>query len=62
MKAKSRILSARRLALLAGAAGLSAVVLLGANLAPGTTRSSLPGIAFAQNMQRPVGFADIVER
>src|SRR6516165_4124289 len=62
MKAKSRILSARRLALLAGAAGLSAVVLLGANLAPGTTRSSLPGIAFAQNMQRPVGFADIVEK
>ena len=61
MKAKSR-LSARRLALLAGAAGLSAVVLLGANLAPGTTRSSLPGIAFAQNMQRPVGFADIVEK
>ena len=43
MKAKSRILSARRLALLAGAAGLSAVVLLGANLAPGTPRSSLPG-------------------
>src|SRR6516225_10420916 len=62
MKAKSRILSARRLALLAGAAGLSAVVLLGANLAPGTTRSSLPGIAFAQNMQRPVGFDDIVEK
>src|SRR6516164_9041961 len=62
MKAKSRILSPRRLALLAGAAGLSAVVLLGANLAPGTTRSSLPGIAFAQNMQRPVGFADIVEK
>ena len=62
MKAKSRILSARRLALLAGAAGLSAVALLGANLAPGTARSSLPGIAYAQNMQRPVGFADIVEK
>src|SRR3974390_1948142 len=62
MKAKSRILSARRLALLAGVAGLSAVVLLGANLAPSTIRSGLPSIAYAQNMQRPVGFADIVEK
>src|SRR5208337_689005 len=45
-----------------GVAGLSAVVLLGANLAPSTNRSGLASIAYAQNMQRPVGFADIVEK
>jgi serine protease Do len=63
MMEKSRILSARRLVLLAGTAGLSATVLFGAaNLAPYTTGSTLSGIAYAQNIQRPVGFADIVEK
>jgi serine protease Do len=62
MMKKSRILPARRFVLLAGVAGLSAVVLLGANLAPSTTRSGLASTAYAQNMQRPVGFADIVEK
>jgi serine protease Do len=63
MMEKSRILSARRLVLLAGAAGLSATVLFGAaNLSPNTTGSALSSIAYAQNLQRPVGFADIVEK
>jgi serine protease Do len=60
---KSRILSARRLVLLAGVAGLSATILFGAaNLVPSTTGSALSNIAYAQNIQRPVGFADIVEK
>src|SRR5271166_5933123 len=63
MMDKSRVLSARRLVLLAGVAGLSATVLLGAaSLVPNTAGSASSGIAFAQNMQRPVGFADIVEK
>jgi serine protease Do len=63
MMEKSRILSARRLVLLAGVAGLSATVLVGAaNLVPNTTGSALSNIAYAQNIQRPVGFADIVEK
>jgi serine protease Do len=63
MMEKSRILSARRLVLLAGAAGLSAAVLVGAaNLAPNMAGSTLSSIAYAQNIQRPVGFADIVEK
>jgi serine protease Do len=63
MTEKSDILSARRLALLAGAATLSVGVLFGAaNLVPNTPRSVLPSIAYAQGIQRPVGFADIVEK
>ena len=63
MMEKSRILSARRLVLLAGAAGLSATVLAGAaNLAPNMASSTLSSIAYAQGIQRPVGFADIVEK
>jgi serine protease Do len=63
MMEKSRILSARRLVLLAGVAGLGATVLLGAaNLVPSTGGSALSNIAYAQNIQRPVGFADIVEK
>jgi serine protease Do len=63
MMEKSGILSARRLILLAGVAGLSATMLVGAaNLVPSTTGSALSNIAYAQNIQRPVGFADIVEK
>jgi serine protease Do len=63
MMEKSRILSARRLVLLAGVAGLGATVLLGAaNLVPNSGGSALSNIAYAQNIQRPVGFADIVEK
>jgi serine protease Do len=63
MMKKSRILSVRRLVLLAGVAGLSAAVLLGAsNLLPGGAGSALSSIAYSQNLQRPVGFADIVEK
>src|SRR6202158_3878665 len=63
MMEKSRILSARRVVLLAGVAGLSATILFGAaNLVPTTTGSALSNIAYAQNIQRPVGFADIVEK
>jgi serine protease Do len=58
---KFRTFSARRLALLAGVAGVSAAVLFTApGFAPQTTFA--PTAAHAQNMQRPVGFADIVEK
>src|SRR4051795_5246456 len=64
---KSRFLPARRLALLAGVAGLGATVLF---TAPGfLPQSGLPGIAHAQNLTeqarklpQPIGFADIVEK
>jgi serine protease Do len=62
MPVKSRILSARRVLLLAGVAGLSASLAAGANLMPSRTGSTLTGIAYAQDAQRPVGFADIVEK
>ena len=62
MLVKSRILSARRLVLLAGVAGLSASLVAGASLMPSSTGSTLAGIAYAQNVQKPVGFADIVEK
>jgi serine protease Do len=63
MMEKSRVLSARRAVLLAGVAGLSATILFGAaNLVPSPTGSALSNIAYAQNIQRPVGFADIVEK
>ncbi len=60
---KSRAPSARRVALLAGVAGLGVSVLLagsGFNLNSG--RGSLSTAAQAQGLQRPVGFADIVEK
>jgi len=62
MHVKSRILSARRFLLLAGVAGLSASLVVGANLMPSRTGSGLASIAYAQAVQRPVGFADIVEK
>jgi serine protease Do len=57
-------LTARRLALLAGVAGLSATVLFaGPSFAP---KAGFPSMTAAyaqtQNAQRPVGFADIVEK
>ena len=61
---KPRLLSARRLVLMAGIAGLGAGVLFSGVAGFGPT-SKLPGlvpVAYAQNMQRPVGFADIVEK
>ncbi len=60
---KSRVLSARRLVLMAGVAGLGVTVLLGgAGLFPKGTGATLTNIAYAQGVQRPVGFADIVEK
>jgi serine protease Do len=60
---KRGILSARRLVLLAGAAGLSTSVLLGgATLVPNASQSTVSGMAYAQSIQRPAGFADIVEK
>ena len=58
---KSRILSARRLVLLAGVAGLGATVLLGGVL-PRPTDPALNAVAYAQGVQRPMGFADIVDK
>jgi serine protease Do len=56
-------LSARRIVLLASAAVLSAGVLIsGAQFVPTRDASFLASPAFAQNAQRPVGFADIVEK
>jgi serine protease Do len=59
---KSR-LTARRLVLLASAAGLGAAVLFtGAGLATKIPGSALNTVAYAQGTQRPMGFADIVEK
>src|SRR5262249_1058399 len=57
-----RVLPARRLVLLGSVAGLGAAVLF---TGPGTPQNGLPSfpaVAHAQNAQRPVGFADIVEK
>src|SRR5215471_8869521 len=60
---KPRTLSARRLVLLASVAGLGVAVLLGgASLVPNSTNSALSTIAYAQGVQRPMGFADIVDK
>ena len=60
-----RLFSKRRIVLLASAAGLGAGMLF-ADFAvpPNSTGSALfaPPFAYAQNAQRPVGFADIVEK
>ena len=52
----------RRLALMAGVAGLGAAVLLGAPSFVPHSPSAIYGTAYAQNVQRPVGFADIVDQ
>src|SRR5262249_22845462 len=60
---KPRVLSARRLVLLASVAGLGAAVLFGgADFLPKTTGPALSTIAYAQGVQRPMGFADIVDK
>jgi len=56
-------LSARRLALLAGVAGVGmSVFLAGAGFGPKAGLNALGSLAYAQGLQRPVGFADIVEK
>ena len=61
--AQKSILSARRLVLLASAAVLGAGVLFsGGHFAPRSDATFLASPAYAQNAQRPVGFADIVEK
>jgi hypothetical protein len=60
-----RPFSKRRIVLLASAAGLGAGMLFaGYAWTPNSTGSALfaPPLAHAQNAQRPVGFADIVEK
>jgi serine protease Do len=58
-----RTLSARRLVLLAGIAGLGATVLLGGPaFEPNGGLAPFAPAAHAQTAQRPVGFADIVEK
>ena len=55
-----KILSARRVALLASAvAGFGALALLGPTVTP---PNSLTTPAYAQSIARPAGFADIVEK
>jgi serine protease Do len=60
--AKARILSARRLVLLASVAGLGVAVLGGADLVTKASGPALSTVAYAQGVQRPMGFADIVEK
>jgi serine protease Do len=58
-----RLLSKRRIAMLATVAGLGAAAMFADyGLAPNTAGSALFAPAYAQNVQRPVGFADIVEK
>jgi serine protease Do len=57
-----RLLPARRLALLATVAALSAGVLLNGPIGPKSTFSPFVSEAYAQSASRPVGFADIVEK
>jgi serine protease Do len=60
---KTRASSARRLALLAGVAALGVSVLLaGSGFNLNSSLGSLSPAAHAQGLQRPVGFADIVEK
>src|SRR5262249_20501916 len=60
---KSRILSARRLVLLASVAGLGVPLLLGGEgLLRQPTPPALTSIAYARGVQRRMGFADIVDR
>jgi serine protease Do len=60
---KPRTLSARRLVLLASVAGLGVAVLLGgAGLVPKASGPALSTVAYAQGIQRPMGFADVVEK
>src|SRR5271168_5176623 len=58
-----RVLSGRRIAILATVVGLgTAAVVADRALGPQTAANALFAPAYAQNMQRPVGFADIVEK
>jgi serine protease Do len=59
---KARILSARRLVLLAGVAGFGVSVLLGGAALVPKAAAPLTNLAYAQGTERPVGFADIVEK
>jgi hypothetical protein len=61
---KFRLLSPRHLGLLAGVAGLGVVGFLSVpEVAPSLKLPALTSsVAYAQNAQRPVGFADIVEQ
>jgi serine protease Do len=60
---KLRILSARRLVLLASVGGLGVAALLGGPaMLPKAGGPALTDIAYAQDLQRPVGFADLVEK
>jgi serine protease Do len=64
LKQKARgIFSARRLALLATVGALGAGVLfVHPDFGTGGSRSALLAPAYAQNLQRPAGFADIVDK
>jgi serine protease Do len=63
VSALRRPLRARRFALLASAAGLAAVLLVaGQNFGFDPALTSFTAPAYAQSAQRPVGFADIVEK
>src|SRR5262245_48336673 len=56
-----RVLAPRRLAFLAGVAGLGAAVLFNGTLPQGTA-PALAAPAYAETLARPAGFADLVEK
>ena len=58
---RQRLLPGRRLALLASAAGISAALVFGVGVV-GQPLTLLSTPAYAQAAQKPVGFADIVEK
>jgi serine protease Do len=60
--APRRVLAARRIVLLASVAGLGAAVLFAGPGAPQIGLPAFPASARADTAQRPVGFADIVEK
>jgi serine protease Do len=61
--AARRFLTARRVTLMSSVAGMAALVLAaGAGFGPTTNFTALTAPAYAQNVQRPAGFADIVEK
>jgi serine protease Do len=60
---KPRLLLKRRLVLLAGAAGLGATLLFaGSGFITKPVGNALNSVAYAQGIQRPMGFADIVDK
>src|SRR5262249_22369163 len=59
---KSRFFNVRRIALMVGVAGVGATMLLASPGFLPRTNTPFTNLAYSQTVQRPVGFADIVEQ